>query len=167
MWEEYAATALTKLGFRRGKASAVCFFHPGRNLRCLVHGDDFLLAGSKADLQWTRAGLEKDILLSCKGILGPGKDEVREFVCLGRVLRWTTSGYELEADPRHAEILQAYLGPSPRSVVTPGVKEKATHPRGTVRSAHQSEGDAEFSTRVSAKSAKVADLQQQIRGLAA
>ena len=167
LWEEFAASALAKLGFLRGKASAVCFYHPGRKLRCLVHGDDFLFAGHKQDLLWARAGLEKDILLSCKGILGPKPDEVREFTCLGRILRWTAGGYELEADPRHAEILQAYLGHHPRSVVTPGVKEKATRPRGAVRSSEQDEGATEFDARVSIKSAKVSDLHQQIRDLAA
>ena len=44
-------------------------------------------------------------LLSDKGRLGGGRDEVRELKCLNRVLRWTPSGYEIEADPRHAEIL--------------------------------------------------------------
>ena len=49
-WEAYAASVLLKAGFVRGKASAVCFWHPQRNVLCLVHGDGFLLAGAGRDL---------------------------------------------------------------------------------------------------------------------
>ena len=89
---------------------------------CLMHGDDFLLAGRTKDLEWTRDQLSRDILLSDKGRLGNGHDEVRELKCLNRILRWTPTGYEVEADPRHAEILIAALGDKVRTVVTPGVK---------------------------------------------
>ena len=82
------------------------------------------------------------------------------------VLRWTPSGYEIEADPRHAEILIAALGDKVRPVVTPGIKETATAKRGSVRPAEE-ENATEFSTRVSAKTAKVEDLHRQIRDLAA
>ena len=166
LWEEFAASCLAKLGFQRGKACAVCFRHPQRKIMCLMHGDDFLMAGRTADLEWTRDNLQKDILLSDKGRLGGGRDEVREIKCLNRVLRWTPTGYEIEADPRHAEILIASLGDKVRTVVTPGVKETATAKRGSVRPAAE-ENATEFSTRVSAKTEKVADLHKQIRDLAA
>ena len=32
----------------------MCFRHPARGILCLVHGDDFLLAGRPADLTWAR-----------------------------------------------------------------------------------------------------------------
>ena len=76
------------------------------------------------------------------------------------------TGYEVEADPRHAEILIAALGDKVRTVVTPGVKETATAKRGSVRPAAE-ENATDFSTRVSAKTEKVADLHKQIRDLAA
>jgi hypothetical protein len=133
---------------------------------CLMHGDDFLMAGRTADLEWTRDNLQKDILLSDKGRLGGGRDEVREIKCLNRVLRGTPTGYEIEADPRHAEILIASLGTQSRSVVTPGVKETVTAKRGSVRPAAE-ENATEFTTRISAKAAKVEDLHRQIRDLAA
>ena len=69
-------------------------------------------------------------------------------------------------DPRHAEILIAALGTKIRPVVTPGVKETATAKRGSVRPAAE-EDATEFSTRVSAKAEKAADLHKQIRDLAA
>jgi len=51
LWEEFAAECLTSIGFQRGKACAVCFRHPQRQLNCLMHGDDFLLAGRACDLE--------------------------------------------------------------------------------------------------------------------
>ena len=50
------------------------------------------------------------------------------------------------------------LGTQTRPVVTPGVKEAVTAKRGSVRSAAE-ETATEFSTRVSVKTAKIADLQ--------
>ena len=32
LWEEFAANCLAKLGFQRGRACAVCFWHPQRNV---------------------------------------------------------------------------------------------------------------------------------------
>ena len=46
LWEAYAAAQLQALGFQRGRSNACVFFHPGRGLRCLVHGDDFVVTGS-------------------------------------------------------------------------------------------------------------------------
>ena len=164
LWEEFAASCLSKLGFLRGKACAVCFRHPQRQVMCLMHGDDFLMAVRVRDLEWTRDQLSRDILLSDKGRLGGGHDEVREIKCLNRVLRWTPTGYQVEADPRHAEIIVTALGDKVRTVVTPGAKETATAKRGSTRPAAE-EDATEFSARVSARAEKVADLQQQVRDL--
>ena len=46
------AEVMRSLGFRRGKASPCSFFHPARGLRCVVHGDDFVLAGAPPELEW-------------------------------------------------------------------------------------------------------------------
>ena len=50
--------------------------------------------------------------------------------------------------------------------MTPGVKETVTAKRGSVRPAAE-ENATEFTKRVSAKAAKVDDLERQIRDLAA
>ena len=165
-WEAYAAAVLLKAGFIRGKASAVCFWHPRRNLRCLVHGDDFLLAGGDRDLDWAVARLRQDILLKDGGRLGGGAQDAKEVRCLNRVLRWTPDGYEVEADPRHAEILAAMLGEDRRAASTPGVKERVTAPRGQREPAKEEEAGA-FEARTSVRTAKVKELQQQVRDLTA
>ena len=40
-WENAYAEFMESIGFSKGKASPCIFWHPGRNLRCVVHGDDF------------------------------------------------------------------------------------------------------------------------------
>ena len=42
--------------------------------------------------------------------LGPGPDDAKEAVILNRIIRWTESGIEYEADPRQAEKLVAECG---------------------------------------------------------
>lgn len=124
-WERFAAATLEAIGFKRGLASAVCFHHSSRDLVALVHGDDFFLCGEDKDLDWVHRELEKTILLKVVGRLGgePEKGDVQELRCLNRVLRWQHNGVLLEADPRHAEILAAMLGPGASPLSTPGVKD--------------------------------------------
>ena len=164
-WEKYAAKTLQELGFIKGKACATCFYHPLRQLRCLVHGDDFLFSGKVADLEWVKAEMKRTILFKDGGRLGPDQGEVRELRCLNRVLRWTARGLELEADPRHAEILAALLGDNVKPVTTPGVKEQVSCPRGRTKPAEE-ESASEFAARSSARAEKVADLNREIRILA-
>ena len=43
-------------------------------------------------------------------ILGPDKDGVQEIRVLNNIIRWAPEGIELEAAPRHAEIVIKELG---------------------------------------------------------
>ena len=51
-WEAFLAKELKKHGFKQGVASACCFYHPGRDIQAVVHGDDFVFVGLDADLAW-------------------------------------------------------------------------------------------------------------------
>ena len=53
LWEAYAAAQLTALGFRRGRSNACVYWHPQRRLRCLVHGDDFVLTSPAHGSTWS------------------------------------------------------------------------------------------------------------------
>ena len=44
-WEFAYAEYMEELGFVRGTASPCLFWHPGRELRVVVHGDDFAILG--------------------------------------------------------------------------------------------------------------------------
>ena len=58
------------------------------------------------------------------------------------------------------------LGEDRHTVSTPGVKEKVTAPRGQCRPAEEEEVGT-FEARTSVRTAKVRELQQQVRDLAA
>eukprot|EP00972_Heterocapsa_arctica_P067038 9893577-Heterocapsa_arctica.AAC.1 len=58
-WEDFYCNVLRKLGFAKGKASPCTFYHPSRNLRCVVHGDDFTTLGADDDLDYLEKELKK------------------------------------------------------------------------------------------------------------
>ena len=78
---------MIRLGFRQGSASPCVFYHPERQLRCSVYGDDFTTAGAKADLDWFEKQLEASYELRKGGRLGPGPEDEKEGGILNRVAR--------------------------------------------------------------------------------
>ena len=89
-----------------------------------VHGDDFTSCGPKRQLDWFENLLEARYELKRGGRLGPGKDDAREISVLNRILRWTETGLEYEADPRQCERLLEglQLDDSCNGAATPGLK---------------------------------------------
>ena len=71
-------------------------------------------SGDDQDLSWLEAELEKAYELKTQR-LGTGIGSKLEGKVLNRVLRCTPGGWELEADPRHAELIieQRYCGLAP------------------------------------------------------
>ncbi len=53
-WEYEYANFLVgpDVGFRRGTASPCVFYQPDRNVRVVVHGDDFTALGTDEGLGW-------------------------------------------------------------------------------------------------------------------
>ena len=49
-WEDTYTQALERLGFVQGRASPCCFTHATRELKLVVHGDDFTILGNDSDL---------------------------------------------------------------------------------------------------------------------
>jgi hypothetical protein len=119
-WEAFLAAELRKMGFVQGLSSPCCFYHREKELRCVVHGDDFMFAGPAAALAWAEAAMNEQFLMKVVGRLGPDAGDVSELRVLNRVLRWTKEGIAYEADPRHAEILVAGLLGTSRPATTPG-----------------------------------------------
>ena len=89
-----------------------------------IHGDDFTTVGPKCEFDKFENELESKYELKRGGRLGPGKDDAKELTVLNRVLRWTDSGIEYEADPRQGEKLVEGLGLDSgcKSTATPGLK---------------------------------------------
>ena len=72
----------------------------------MVHGDDFIAVGPDQHLAETRRTLEDRYKLKVQ-VLGREEGKDSELRILNKVVRWTNAGIELEADPRHAEIIVA------------------------------------------------------------
>ena len=122
-WQSEYSSTMIELGFVQGSASPCVFFHPKRQLRSSVYGDDFTTAGAKADLDWFETALEAKYELRKGGRLGPGPEDEKEGRILNRVVRWTPGGLEYEADPRQCEkLLEETELEGANSVATAGVK---------------------------------------------
>ena len=89
----------------------------------MVHGDDFVAVGSGAGLKKTREALENKYCLKAQ-TLGSRAGCDQEIRVLNKIIRYTPSGIELEADPRHAERVIRDLGlEEAKASRVPGAKE--------------------------------------------
>eukprot|EP00972_Heterocapsa_arctica_P109931 16186930-Heterocapsa_arctica.AAC.1 len=120
-WEDQSSSVLLKTGFSKGEASPCAFFHESRQLRCVVHGDDFTTLGNDTDLDWMKKTLQQAFEVKVRGRLGSGERDVREIRILNRIARCTADGFVWESDPRHAELILQQLGlTSASSLSSPG-----------------------------------------------
>ena len=78
------------------------YYNAARDLRIVVHVDDFLISGSQENVQWVWRELRKKYELKGE-IMGQGCEN--EGVHLGRRIRWTQTGIEWEADSKHVQTL--------------------------------------------------------------
>ena len=128
LWERLVARELTRLGFVRGMSNGCVFYHPIRDLRTSIHGDNFSSLGARLDLDWFEKELAKVWDIKLEGLLGPPDepDCVHQLCTLNRLLSWTTKGIEWESDPRHAAILvKTLVTDSGKGATAPGCREKA------------------------------------------
>jgi hypothetical protein len=123
-WEAFLAEQLIALGFAKGRASPCCFFHVLLGVRCIVHGDDFVLSGTAGALDEVKARMHERFLLKELGRLGGEPGELTELRVLNRIIRWTPSGLKYEADPRHAEILVRGVAGAMGALSAPGTHSK-------------------------------------------
>lgn len=91
-------------GFHQAQYSPQIFWHPERDLRTLVHGDDFMTSGNRTNARWFRRVPESRFEIKTV-VVGSGSEESAEGRVLGRSIRITPEGWEYEADPRHAELI--------------------------------------------------------------
>lgn len=86
------------------------FYHPARDIACVVHGDDFTFAALDEDLQWIHVLMKSWFDIKLRSILGSGPKDDREVVILGRIVRITPQGMEYEADPKHRRLVLEHFG---------------------------------------------------------
>ena len=109
-WEFEYVGFLDSIGFQPGKTSPCVFYHEPRNIRLVVHGDDFTALGTDPGLNWFRQQMTNRFECKIRGRLGPEKGDDKEIRILHRILTWKSDGIHYEADQRHAEIIIRDLG---------------------------------------------------------
>jgi hypothetical protein len=89
-----------------------------------VHGDDYVTVGKRSDVEWFKGELEHKFEIKTS-IAGRDKDLEDEVRVLNRIIRRTRSGWELEGDQRHGEIVVRDTGMrSAKGVSTPWAEIK-------------------------------------------
>ena len=125
-WQRTLSRHLVHIGFVAGRGHPSTFYHAGRDVRMLVHGDDYFSSGQADQLDWVEAELKKKYEIQSQRIGGGAGREV-EGKILNRIVRWTKGGYEVEADPRHCElVLQQLELNGAKSLSSPGATEMTT-----------------------------------------
>ncbi len=111
------------MGLTRGTASPCCFYRAEDDLRCVVHGDDFVFEGDASRLREVADKLSKHWIVKVRATLGSDASGDKEVSVLNRIIRWESQCALYEADPRHLEKLLKEMEMSDcRPDSSPGVK---------------------------------------------
>ena len=108
-WATGYGETLKKAGLVQGKSSACLFYHAAKDVAVMSHGDDFVAVGNPKHLAETESALSEKYIIKTE-MLGADTGDVKEVKILIKIVRLTGEGVELEADPRHAELVVRELG---------------------------------------------------------
>ena len=123
-WQEEVARWMRGLGFTRGRYSPCIYWNRKKGIKATVHGDDFIISCGVEEVSWMRGKMEERFTAKVV-VIGHGKDEEKEGKVLNRIVRAIPTGWEYEADPRHAEIIVKEMGVQDcKAVGSPGEDEK-------------------------------------------
>jgi hypothetical protein len=109
-WETHYATKMEEVGFVRGQGISVAFWHPDRDLACVVHGDDFTFSGMEEDLDWIEGMMKSWFEVKVRARLGPEPGDDKEISVLGRQVTWEDWGITYRADEKHRNIILERFG---------------------------------------------------------
>ena len=125
MGEKHYAGLLESVGFERGNACGVIFYHEERDISLAVHGDDFTFCGLGEDLTWIRGLMRNWFDIKVRAVMGEDSSDDKEVTILGRIVRWTDRGIEFEADPKHRLLIMEAFGfkEGSRGLVNNGEKD--------------------------------------------
>ena len=79
------------MGFKTGQSSTCVFKHLDRNLKLVVHGDDFTILGEVKHLEWFKSEVAKRWEYKHKARLGPGDNDDESVRILKRIVEWMGS----------------------------------------------------------------------------
>ena len=106
-----------------------------------MHGDDYVSAGESQDLDWLESELSKQYEIKTQRTRPREDGGHVEAKILNRIVRRTQHGYELEADPRHAELLiQELTKEESRAISAPGSAEVSEEKEGEQLKGEQNPG---------------------------
>ena len=101
VWQRVVGQMLRDKGFVPSRTLACMYYNIETGLGIVAHVDVFLVVGEKTQCKALLADLQKDFEVDGE-IVGLDSDEVSEVNCLGRIVRATPIGLEIEADKRLA-----------------------------------------------------------------
>ena len=101
-WQKVVKGDMFHLGSEECRRTLGVYIHRDRDLRVVTHVDDFLVAGEAQHLKWLRGELEMTYELKAQ-IAGWQSGDSRELSFLGRTIRLSNSGIELEGDDKHVK----------------------------------------------------------------
>ena len=108
--EQPYSNLLEGVGFERGLSCGVVFYHKGRDISLVAHGDDFTFCGEDVDLRWVMGKMKSWYEIKVRGLLGPDQGYDKDVVILVRRVRWQEWGIEYEADDCHRKVILDYFG---------------------------------------------------------
>ena len=109
-WENHYAGKLVSEGFERGMSSPVAFYHPGRQISLVVHGDDFTFVGAPPDLDWIQGHMRRWYQVKIRARLGPEPGDDKSAVLLGRQIAWHDWGVSCRSDAKYRSNVIKALG---------------------------------------------------------
>ena len=109
-WEEEYTKTFKGVDFQREKCDPFMYYHPRRDVRVLVHGDDFTVAGNDSELKYMAEVFHNKYKTKVRGILGPDLHDMKAMTILNRIVEWTNAGIQYEADLRHVDLIIEELG---------------------------------------------------------
>mgnify|MGYP000446280345 FL=1 len=104
-WLTVVKSDMKEMHFEECKVTNGVYTHRERDLRVVAHVNDFLLSGAIEDLHWFRDQMLKKYELKVQ-VIGWDRDDEKELNFLGRVIRATPTGVEIEGDDKHVEMLE-------------------------------------------------------------
>eukprot|EP00400_MALV-I_sp_L67-5_P000321 gene321-biopygen669 len=106
-------------------SSPCVFHHKERDIRVVVHGDDFTFLGPPSQMNWVAKEMATHVQMRIPGRIGHGRADT-SMRLLTRVITWSQDKVTFEPDRRHAEIIcrQLELHAGDKPVGSPGIATK-------------------------------------------
>ena len=115
---------MEEIGLRRGQASTCLYSEEARGISVSVHGDDVTVKASREDAEWVIRKFKEKYEIKTQ-MIGEAANLDKQLQILNKMVRWSSRGLWIEADPRHVKEVIRALGLEDASPVpTPGVAAK-------------------------------------------